>query len=570
MTSTLLPDVHAHADATLLTLLARARGANTGVHLYDRRGNSATFVPWSTLVERAASFARWARDRGVAPGDAVMVSLPTSIEFLVAWFGAAIAGARPLALAMPRALGGEAAFALRVEQLWHVLDRAWLVAEDWIAASALVASQPHAARCSTFPALDGIAPLAPSDWARADPTDVAFLQLTSGSTAFPKAVMIPHGAILANCRGIGGIIGGVSSSDRIASWLPLHHDMGLVGMLLTALYWDARDLVLLRPETFLARPGRWLHAISTHRCTLTASPDFGYRYAVDRTDERERAGLDLSALRVACTGAETVWESTMDDFARAFGPSGFARGAFVPCYGMAETTLAATMSVSANGPRVVDFPPGVAGNRPRRLVSVGRPLAGHAVQIRDAAGTALGERAEGEVAVSGPSTFAGYLGDPAAAETVLSDGWVMTGDLGLLDEGELYITGRMKDIIKVDGVAIAAMELEHAAARIVDYPEGRVAAFGTVVGGRERPVLVVEVPDPAARGVSELDAAIRDAIARDFGCPLAHLAFVKRGAIPKTTSGKTQRREVRRRYEAGEGLDRVGLTDEAAGAEARR
>ncbi len=556
-----LVDPFPRPEASLIDLLRTAAGdRDRGVRIYDRRGKTIVRKTWAEVVDLSARWATWARATGVRPGDHVMISLPTSFEFAAAWFGAVLLGARPLALALPRAMGGENAFQRRIRGLWDFLSPAWLVAEGWARETLEKSEVPEAAagRVHEFPDLSGVEPLAA--WAVPPAAGVAFLQLTSGSTAFPKAVRISHRAILANCRGIGLTGGGVVEEDVVVCWLPLNHDMGLVGLFLFALYWD-RDLVLLRPETFLARPIRWLEAFSAFGGTITSAPDFAYRYAIEKTTPEERAGLDLSRWRVACTGAETVWESTLDRFGETFAPHGFRREAFIPCYGMAETTLAATFQLAGRGPRVSDFGPEVfpesKEGRTRRIVSVGRPLLEHRIEVRSPSGEALPDRVEGEIAVRGPCVFDGYHGEPERTAETLVDGWVRTGDLGVTDGGELYVTGRMKEILKVDGKAFAVQELEWVATEAIGASDVRACVFGVLEAGRECPVLVAEVPAEDEALLARWSADIHRNIARDFGTPLADLAFVRRGDIPRTTSGKMRRNELKSLYLEGK-LDRVG------------
>ncbi|MBI4615700.1 MAG: AMP-binding protein [Planctomycetes bacterium] len=560
-----LPDPYARPGATLRDLLAAAAAnERKGISLYDRRGKNVDRKSWSEVVAFAARWASWASARGVRAGDHVMVSLPTSFEFAAAWFGAALLGAKPLALALPRALGGEAAFRRRIDGLWKFLEPAWLVGEEWVLelARGSDAAAPYAGRIFAFPDLPPEAQAAPPGvWAEPEADEVAFLQLTSGSTSFPKAVRIAHRAILANCRGIGESGGGLFEGDVVVCWLPLNHDMGLVGLFLLALYWGL-DLVLLRPETFLAMPVRWLDAFTRFRGSITAAPDFAYRYAVEKVAPEERAGLDLSSWRVACTGAETVWESTLDRFVEAYAPFGFRRGSLIPCYGLAEGTLAVTFQEAGRGPVIREFGPGafsVAQDaaRGRRVVSVGRPLLGMRVEVRGPDGRPLGEGLEGEVAFAGPCVFSGYHGDPAETTRVMDGEWLLSGDLGVLVEGELHITGRLKEILKVGGQSIGAHEIEYVGQEVIRYADGKSCAFGIVRDGRELPVLVCEVPAGDPDRLSEWASSIRRDVARAFGTQLADLVFVKRGAIPKTTSGKVRRNEVRDLYRDGK-LETVG------------
>ncbi|MGE0707284.1 MAG: AMP-binding protein [Planctomycetota bacterium] len=496
--------------------------------VYDRRGKEAPAQPYPELVVRARAWGAWLREQGVSPGDVVFLCLPTSHELVEAFLGAIVVRALPCCLALPRAIGGLESFRRRLELLAGRYPGGQLVTTADVGAEL---DRPYLLP----PELDlsRLAPLEP-----VDPAALAYVQLTSGSTAVPKAVSITHANLSANTRAI--VLGGHGLHDETyVSWLPLYHDMGLVGILLTGLFHGV-GLCLMRPETFVGTPLRWLEAIAAQRTpVVTSAPNFGYQWCVDRIRPEKLEGLDLSPWRLACCGAEMVRPGTLSAFQERFGPLGFREGVFAPCYGMAETTLAVTISAPGRPPLVHEG-----------RVSCGPVLEGLSVSIHAPGdGAPLPDGVEGEVVVRGSSVFPGYfLDDEATAESLRPDGAFHTGDLGYLREGELYLTGRLKDLIILDGANVAPYELEWIAEQHVDMDGGRAAAFSVEREGREAAVLVVEVK--ALPPAATIDA-LRSQVAQDVA-PLLDLVFVRRGTLPKTSSGKVQRGEVRRLYAAGE------------------
>ena len=392
------------------------------------------------------------------------------------------------------------------------------------------------------------------DPATPEPDDIAYLQLTSGSTGLPRAVMVTHRAALHNVRAsdraIGAPFGGLAS-DRVeasVSWLPLYHDMGLVGCALYSL--DAGfDLWMLQPRSFLARPAAWLRHLGMHGPALAPAPNFGFQLCRERVSESELAELDLSPWLAAMVGAEMIRPETMAGFAETFAAAGFAAPALRPCYGLAEATLAVTFDTRGEGVRTR---PGADGGS--EVVCVGAPVIDTEIRIADPAGAARPEGQEGEVWVRGPGVMAGYLDDPEATAESLVDGWLRTGDLGLVAGGELYLTGRLKDILIIRGQNVMPHELEWVAEGVAGAGgAARCGAFSVDSGeAGEQAVLVLETESADPETLAALDRDVRLAIAHSSSLPLADLVFVRRGKIPKTTSGKVQRRELRRQYLAGE------------------
>ncbi len=399
---------------------------------------------------------------------------------------------------------------------------------------------------------------------RPEPDELAYLQLTSGSTGNPRAVMVSHLNALHNALAIDEIVGRPYRegseiwADAWVSWLPLHHDMGLVGSTLTSLL-TGLDLWLLPAQAFLTRPHLWMDQLARAGTTITCAPNFGYQLCVERVRAQQLAALDLSNWRVALSGSEMVRPETTESFCRHFEPAGFAPEAFRPCYGLAEATLAVTVDVKGAGVRTVPAPVAAdAGFGLTEVVCTGEPVRDTQLRITAPDGACLPEGSIGEVEIRGPGVFSGYYNDPVASAETLTDGWLSTGDLGLLHRGELYLTGRSKDLLIYHGENLMPDELE----RLADSATGgggllRSAAFSVARTARgEEAILVAEVSDRNTGQLVSLEEEIRRRIGQALGLPLADVAFVHRGRIPRTTSGKLKRAELRRQYLEGS-LDRL-------------
>jgi len=545
--------------ATLVAALARAARffPERGIAMLDSRGRTLERRSYPEILAAAEHGAgRWAA-LGVRPGERILVCLPTSWAMLDAWLGAMLAGALPVAVAPGASMGGGEAQRRKIEQLVASLDARFVVAGARFARDATARDTPRTAAVAlATEALDRTrAGRVQAPAARGD--DVAFLQLTSGSTGTARAVMIRHRAAIHNALASDQAIGapyGVAIHQRaeaMVSWLPLNHDMGLVGCLFLSIICGL-DLWLLPPAAFLARPRLWLEHLGRHGTTFAPAPNFGYQLCVERLAETALDGIDLSAWHDAMTGAEMVRPETVDAFCDRFAHRGFRPQAFRPCFGLAEGTLAVTFDQAGRGMRTRPLP---AGADPAlglsEVVCLGTPIEATEVRIVGPAGQPLPGGEIGEVRARGPSIFAGYWNDPEATAESLVDDWLATGDLGFLDtEGELYLTGRNKDVLIVRGRNIMPHELEWLAESVTGGGGAmRSGAFSVARGAQgEEAVLVVETQerDPARRDA--MARAIRVGVGRQLSLPLADLVFVRRGRIPKTTSGKVQRRQLRAMY----------------------
>ena len=513
------------------------------------------------LSESSAVAAAFQQRAGLQPGDRIALMLPTAPDFFPAFFGAVLAGAVPVPLYPPWRPD-------RIEE--YARRQARIIADSGARVLVTFQEVDRLARLlgSQVPGLDRVVTLeslgkASGAVVRSLPGDVAFIQYTSGSTGDPKGVVLTHSNLVANIRAIAEALK-IDSRDVGVSWLPLYHDMGLIGAWLSCLFLGV-PIVILSPQAFLTRPERWLWAIHRYRATLSAAPNFAYELCMRRIDDRNLEGLDLSCLRATLNGAEPVQPETLDEFSRRFQPYGLRADALMPVYGLAESSLAVTIPPLRRRPRLDPVDRGALEGsgraepasgqsvNPLTFVSAGRPLAGHQVRIVSPAGDSLPDRVQGHIQCRGPSVMQGYFGRAEATAEVLQDGWLKTGDLGYLADGELFVTGRVKDIIIQGGRNLYPQELEHIAGDVEGVRRGCVAAFG--VSGRhlagERLVLVAETRRTEPEEKEKLAAAIREKMDSQLGIPLDEVVLAPPQSVPKTSSGKIRRDNCRRLYLQG-------------------
>jgi acyl-CoA synthetase (AMP-forming)/AMP-acid ligase II len=529
------------------------------LHLLPARpGGVAERVPYDALLERARGAAAGLAASGkVRQGEPFLFVAATGMDEVLTFLGGLLLGALPIPIAPPAGLVGLESWVARIERTAAALGVTAVVGH----ASTLDFLGTHGVALpmldlGAFPASGPARPgVAAGD---------AYVQLTSGSTADPKGVLLGHAQVAANVHMIGWS-SDVQQDDRVASWLPLYHDMGLVGTLLFAIYWNL-DLVLLPPQAFLTRPARWLEAISQHRCTLSPAPAFAFPYAAHRIRDAELQGLDLSSWRIAYCGAEPIHPRAVERFTQRFAPVGFSAGTIFPCYGLAETTLAVTFGPPGRGVREVAVsrrrlaqgevaPPEGEADR-LDLVKNGRTLPELALEVRDDAGRPVAPGRTGAVFVRGASVARGYYRNEDATRAVFGeDGWLDTGDLGCLVDDELVVIGRRKDLIIVRGKNHAAIDLEWAAETVDGVRPGSVAAFASVDEGEgtEVPVVCFEVgQEETAWSRGAIAAQVQEAVLAHTGLRLRDVLLLPPGTVPKTTSGKVQRSRVRSMYLEGE------------------
>jgi 1-acyl-sn-glycerol-3-phosphate acyltransferase len=561
------PAVSLEGDARTIheALYLRARAEPERPTVYLREDDAKeTVLTYGRVWRDGAAVAGGLLELGFAGGQTVALMLPTSAEFLVAFQGILIAGGVPVPIYPPARLDRLEEYAQR--QAAILADAGVRVLVTFSRARPVAALL--GARVKSLATVTTVEELLARSATWSAPTgkaeDPAFIQYTSGSTGSPKGVLLTHANLLANIEAIARGIE-LRAGDVGASWLPLYHDMGLIG---TWLFCQTKGipLALQSPLSFLARPERWLWTIHEHRATLSAAPNFAYELCVRKIKDDALQGLDLSSWRCALNGAEPVSPETLDRFAARFSRYGFRPEALVPVYGLAENSVALSVPPLGRGPKIdrvargpfetearaVAATPGDASAL--RFVSVGHVLPGHEVKIVDEAGREVGERKVGRLAFRGPSMTPGYYRQPeATAAITLEDGFLDSGDLAYMAEGEIYVTGRLKDLIIKGGRNLVPQEIEEAAAGVPGIRRGCVVAFGVLHPelGTERVVVVAETreEEPAAR--DRLVREITDRVAAAVELPPDAVALVEPGAVPKTSSGKIRRAATRDLYLAG-------------------
>ena len=546
-------------------------------------GAEATFS-FSALERASARYGGALQALGLQKGDRCGVILPQNEDFVVAFLGAIRAGVVPVPIYPPLGLGPIQPY---LDNTRHIVAKSGARAVLTTAAikRLLGTVQEACPDLEQVLAIEGIReslePLRPPTLR---PTDVAFLQFTSGSTSRPKGVTLTHEALRANATCI--MRDGLRAdpeADMGVSWLPLYHDMGLIGFVLAPLFHQV-SVTFLPSLLFLKRPVSLFQAITRHRGTIAFQPNFAFALAVKRIRERDLEGLDLSSWRVAGCGAEPIRPETLEAFAQAFARVGFRREALLPSYGLAESSLAVSFSELGQGVRTlaVDAPHLTATGRARvvapeapdaaRLVSCGRAFPGHEIRVfsmDDAESAApLPEGEVGELRVHGPSLMTGYWEDTERTREALAGRFLRTGDLGFLHEGRVFVCGRAKDVIIVNGRNHYPQDLEWEAGRVPGVRKGSVVAFGLgdPAADRERVVVAFEATDApvgpgAAIRAEALMSAVRRAVLEGLGLTLDDAVALAPGALPKTSSGKLQRAATRALYESGELSGRRGARD---------
>ena len=541
--------------------------SDKGIQMGDRSGRHFERSTYQELLEHARRYSGYWRCAGIEKGDRILICQNTSWDFIGAWLGAILIGAHPAAIA-PAVGGikGSNHFADRLETFRSVIGASKLLISERMAQD--LKDEKSTTLGAIAITIDELKRNSGGDSHPIDaaPDDLAFLQFTSGSTGMPRAVMISHRMATHNAFSINeGISAGKAPtigdwSGVHSSWLPMHHDMGLIGCLLFAISCGV-ELSLMNPATFLARPMRYLETAHGKRA-LFSGPNFGYQFCVDRLAPKDVSGLDLSGVRAAMTGSEMIRPETMQAFCELVSKTGFTPDRIMPCYGMAEATLAVTFDQKGEGVRT-RWVPGTSESmfESQEVVCVGSPVPDMEVVIADSSGRILDEQQVGEIQVRGPSVFSGYYKNDEASKESLRENWLKTGDLGFVCDGELYIAGRSKEILVIRGDNVMPHEIEWLAeeARGESKSADRVAAFSVAkenVGEEIALVVETHLTDPVE--LKRLDHAVRSRIGRGMSLPIADLVFVRRGRIPRTSSGKIQRGKIKRQYLEGE-VERLDL-----------
>jgi fatty-acyl-CoA synthase len=530
-----------------------------------REDGHEQIITHEALWQAAAAVATGLRERGVRAGQSVAIMLRTEQAFFSAFSGILLAGAIPVPLYPPARRARLEEYAARQVGILRNAEACLLLTfpEAEQVASVLRPRVPSLREVTTVERISRPGDAATSAM-RASADAPALIQYTSGSTGDPKGVPLTHANILANIRATGEALH-IGSGDVAVSWLPLYHDMGLIGSWLGSLY-HGIPVVILSPVAFLARPARWLWALHRHHGTLSPAPNFAYDLCATKIRDDEIDGLDLSAWRLALNGSECVSPDTIERFTRRFAAYGFRAETMCPAYGLAEASVGLTVSSPGRLPRVDRVARDVFARTrtaalaaegeatPLRFVSCGRPLPGHAVRIVGSDGRPVGERVEGGVEFRGPSVTSGYFRNPKLTSSVLRDGWMDSGDLGYWADGELFITGRRKDMIKKAGRNLYPQELEELVGDLPDIRKGCVAAFGVADPGigTERLVVIAESGQTVPAAVERLRAAIRDRVVTAIGIPPDTIVVAGPDTVLKTSSGKIRRSATRDAYLRGD------------------
>ena len=505
---------------TIHAALEHAARSQLGLTFLDGQERE-TFLSFAELYERAQRAAGGLRELGVERGDRIAIVLPTGPEFMDAFFGAVLAGAIPVPLYPPLRLGRMDEFHRRTARMLRACG------------ARLVLSDPRISRLLGVAVAEARPPLglrrvqhARALISPASPDDLLLIQFSSGTTVDPKAVALTHANVLANVAAIETIVPADDSQAGV-SWLPLYHDMGLIGCLLLAVDRPG-PLTLIPPEVFLARPAVWLRAISRKRATISVAPNFAYGLCLRRVRERDLEGVDLSCWQLALNGAEPVAPAVLRRFSDRFARYGFDARALMPVYGLSEASLAVTFTPVGRRPRTI-------AHGARELASVGAPLPGIDVDVRD-----------GRIFVRGPSVMREYFGNRDATDATLRDGWLDTGDLGLLQDGELFVSGRAKDVVILRGSNHAPQEFEEALDGVAGVRPGCAAAMGIPTAEGEQLALLVETD-----GAADAEQ-IRARVTERTGIRPHEVHLLAPGTLPRTSSGKLRRGEALRQLQSGE------------------
>ena len=527
------------------------------------------YFSYDSLRREAQRRAALIMGAGIGKGDRVALVVAEGHEFVLSFLGCVLAGAVPVPIFPQATFKAASGY---VDTVSHIVEasgaRLLLTMEGTLPLIEAVRQRvPGLVRIATTEQLFAADVTLPSfEPPSLTGDDLCFLQFTSGSTSRPKGVMVSHRNLIANATQFLGPHGlARNSSDIGVSWLPLFHDMGLIGFILGPLVVDI-PIVILPTATFARGPRVWLETISRVRGTITYAPNFAYALAAKRLKAKDVEALDLSCLRVAGCGAEPIQAETLSKFAQALAPAGFRETALLPSYGMAESTLAITFHTLGT-PIIVDrvdpeaMRLGEASPSDREdsmaLVGCGVPFPDHDLAIVDPEGQVLPERKVGEIWSRGPSVSPGYYQNVEASQASFdADGWLHTGDLGYIADGQLYICGRIKDLIIVRGANFYPQDIEWAVGELEGVRRDNVVAFSAPVAGEERLILAVEC---ASTDAEQVRARVMARVNEGFGLTPHEVTPVRVGSLPKTSSGKIQRHKARQLYLTGQ-LDRHPVT----------
>jgi 1-acyl-sn-glycerol-3-phosphate acyltransferase len=530
------------------------------IHLHQEDGTEIP-ITYGHLYESAREVAMGLRALGVETNETVAIMLPTSEEFFYAYFGVILAGGIPVPIYPPFRPNRLEEYVTREAILLRNAGAKILITfKEAEALSKLIQGLiPSLEHVITVPnLLKNKAPLQSRVLVASDP---AFIQYTSGSTGNPKGVYLTHGNLLANIRSMGEALH-VTPEDRVVSWLPLYHDMGLIGCWLGSLHFGV-PATILSPLMFLSRPERWLWAIHEHKGTISAAPNFAYELCIRRIKEESLEGLDLRSWRIAANGAEMVHAHTFRRFAEKFEPFGLRKSTLFPVYGLAENSVGLCFPpLNRSEPRVdliqrepletkgVALKAELSGPHTTEFVACGHAIPGHRVKIVDKEGVELPERTIGRLWFQGPSSMQMYYNNPDATLEVMKEGWIDSKDYAYLAEGDVFIVGRMKDMIIKAGRNLYPQDIEDITSSVEGIRKGCVIAFGTEdkTQGTEKLIVVAETTEKEEARKEEIIHKVTMSLSTELGFPPDEVVLVRPGVVPKTSSGKLQRAACKELY----------------------
>ncbi|MBL4803197.1 MAG: fatty acyl-AMP ligase [Emcibacter sp.] len=556
---------------TLLEAIEYAAQGIRGLNFYSPRGELESSIKFSEIRDKAQEIGRRFIHFGIKKGSRVALIAETSDDFVCYFMGCQYAGLLPVPLPLPTSFGGREGYTKQLNQQMKSCGASVAVSASYMlplldeATSGLKKMQ-FVGTSTTFEAQASFEDIEDIQLPEAKPEDLAYLQYSSGSTRFPHGVAVTHKSLLSNCVGIGRDGMQLNENDRVVSWLPFYHDMGLVGTLLSPIA-NQVTTDFLATEAFARRPLQWLKLISKNKGTLTFSPTFGYDICTRRASPTKIDGLDLSSWRVAGIGGDMIRADVLTNFQNMFKDVGFKSTTFVPGYGLAECTLAVSFArldtgfeidlvdekvLSGEEKYIKDHKVNGDGTNYRSVINCGVPISEYEMEIRDENDIDLGEYQIGRVCVRGPSVMVGYFQDPEATDNCMSkDRWLDTGDMGYMKEGCLYIIGRVKDMIIINGKNHWPQDIEWAVEQLDDLRSGDIAAVS--IPGKndeEVPAILVQCRIRDEEERTKMENKIKDTVHAMLGIsPI--VALIPPRSLPRTSSGKLSRVKARKQYLEG-------------------
>lgn len=547
-----------HVPPTLADAVRALSQKNDKGFVFVRADGSERYFPWNELASEAERRAAAFHARGLKKGDRLAIAVPDPDEFVLSFVGAVLGGIVPVPMSPQLTFKNIESYHDTIAHIANASGASMLLTTTNTRQYVDPIVPRVASLAQGVVTVDELAETAKSVGdtkvdVKVDPSDLAFLQFTSGSTSRPKGVVVTHNNLAWNSESF--MIHGLkkdSSFDKGVTWLPLFHDMGLIGFVIGTLFTDI-PVVFIPTASFVRNPRIWLDKIHQHKGTITYGPNFAYALVSKRVKEKDVAELDLSSLRRTGCGAEPIQAKTLREFADKLRPAKFDPKSFLPSYGMAEATLAITFVPTDSGVRTdtvvkesLETKKAEPASEGQELVNCGRPFPEHEIAVVDPeTGKRLGEREIGEIITRGPSVCAGYYLEPELTKAAFKDGWLHTGDLGYLVNGEVFICGRLKDMIIVRGRNFYPNDIEWVVSELPGVRRGNVVAFGVDVNGEEQLVVAAEGFGSEA---DTLKTTIAQAVVESFSLTAHEVVIVPQGTLPRTSSGKPQRRKTKDLY----------------------